>query len=264
MNSRHLLLSAILTVCLGFFGAPASVLAQSDFNEDFESKPDKFYMSHGGEMIFSWSQTEHPTSSDGVVLRWAPVFNFQTFANYDFANAFGLMGGLSIRNTGYIYKFNAVVFDDDDVRQFRKKFRTYNLGIPLGLKVGNMEKFFLYAGYEFEFPFHYKEKTFDFNGGNKRKFTAWFTDRVERVQQSFFVGIQTGHGFNVKFKYYLTEFHNQDFTTTTGDEWPASGDPSQPYKGLKSNVFYISVSTIIDKRTYSRYKSKDWWDWDDN
>lgn len=208
-------------------------------------------------MIFSWSQTEHPTSSEGVVIRWAPVFNFQTLANYDFGNAVGVMGGLAIRNSGYIYKFNNV-----DGQEFRKKFRTYNLGIPVGLKIGNLNKFFVYGGYEFEFPFHYKEKTFDTDGSKQDKISVWFSDRTENIQQSVFAGFQTKHGFNVKFKYYFTEFHNQDFTQTTPDEYPPSGIATQPYKDLTSNVFYISITTMIDKKNYSYYKSKDWWDWD--
>lgn len=231
-----------------------SAQREERMDEEKTSRADKFYFSHGGEMIFSWSQTEHPTSSEGVVLRWSPVFNFQTHANYDLGSAFGLMAGVAIRNIGYIYQFN-----DVDGRSFRKKFRTYNLGIPLGIKVGNMEKFFIYAGYEFEFPFHYKEKTFDDDRSKINKFSTWFSNRVNQVQQSAFVGFQTKYGINLKFKYYITEFHNQDFTQSTEDLFPPSGNPNVPYTGLKSNIFYVSITTMIDKRQKQYYSP---WDWD--
>ncbi len=55
--------------------------------------------------------------------------------------------------------------------------------------------------------------------------------------------------------------HNRNFTTTTDDKYPPSGDPNQPYKGLKSNVFYIALAWNINKNNYRHYKSK-WSDWD--
>ena len=232
---------------------------QAQFEFEEEEKMDKFYMSHSGEMIFSWSNTTHPFSSEGVVIRWAPVFNFQTYANYDFNNVIGVMGGLAMRNIGYIYQFNNA---DGQGQSFRKKFRTYNLGIPLGIKLGNIEKFFVYGGYEFEFPFHYKEKTFDDDGGKIEKFSTWFSNRTENVQQAVFAGFQTKGGMNIKFKYYLTEFHNQNFSTSTEDRFPPSGDGNRPYAGVESNVFYVSFAVMIDKRSYSYYRSRDAWDFD--
>ena len=207
-------------------------------------------------MIFSWANTTHPTSNEGAVLRWAPVFNFQTLMNYDLGRAFGFIGGIAIRNSGYIYDFNNV-----DGQQFKKKFRTYNLGIPVGIKIGNMDKYYVFGGYEFELPFHYKEKTFDNDGSKINKFTTWFSDRHQKTMHTFFAGIQMKGGTQIKFKYYLTEFHNQEFKTTTGDKYAPSGDASQPYKGLESNVFYIALAWNISKNNYNHYKSK-WEDWD--
>ena len=223
-----------------------SVFAQ---DEEWAREESKFYFSTGGEMIFSWSNTSHPTSTDGVVVRWAPVFNLQGFINYDFARAVGVMAGLGIRNVGYIYHFN-----DVGGREFRKKFRTYSLGIPVALKVGNVDGFHVYGGYEIEFPFHYKEKTFDSDNSKINKFTSWFSDRTNNVQHCLFAGIQFREGLNLKFKYYLTEFHNQDFTQTTDDPYAPSGIATEPYRGVESNVMYISVSSIISKKTYQYYK----------
>jgi hypothetical protein len=96
---------------------------------------------------------------------------------------------------------------------------------------------FIYGGYEVEFPFLYKEKTFD--GGDKiNKITGWFSDRQELIQHGFLVGIQFPYGMNVKFKYYLSEFHNQDFIDGSGNK---------PYEGLNSQVFYFSLSYLMFK-----------------
>lgn len=225
-------------------------------NEEWSHRPEKFYMSTGGEMIFSWANTTHPTSNEGTVLRWSPVFNFQTLANFDIGRAFGFTGGIAIRNVGYIYDFNNV-----DGASFKKKFRTYNVGFPVGIKIGNMDGFHIFGGYEFEFPFHYKEKTFDSDGSKIDKFSTWFSDRPQKATQSVFAGFQLGSGTQIKFKYYLNEFNNQDFTTSTPDKYPASGDPNQPYKGLQSDVFYVALSWNISRRNYQHYKSK-WTDWD--
>jgi hypothetical protein len=74
---------------------------------------------------------------------------------------------------GYVDPANQVVY--------KKKFRTYNLAIPVGLKVGNLEGVFVFGGYSVEFPFVYKEKTFD--GGDKiGKITGWFSNRPEPLQ----------------------------------------------------------------------------------
>lgn len=220
-------------------------------DKEWSRSRDNFYVSSGGEMIFSWANTSHPTSTDGTVLRWSPVFNFQSFLNYDFGNAFGIMGGLAIRNVGYIYHFN----DVNEV-EFRKKFRTYNLGIPVGIKIGNMNGWHIYGGYEFELPFHYKEKTFDEDNSklNGQTITSWFSDRHQSTMHALYAGIQMKEGMNLKFKYYLTEFHNQGFTTTTGNEYAPSGDPNQPYRGLESNVFYIAITWNLSKKNYHYYK----------
>jgi len=70
---------------------------------------------------------------------------------YDINNNFGLLFGAAIRNVGFIYNVQ-------DGTGTKKKFRNYDFGIPVGVKVGNMRKTFFFAGYEIEFPLNYKEK----------------------------------------------------------------------------------------------------------
>ena len=202
----------------------------------------KTYFTSGGEMIFSFASIDDG-SSESSTIRWAPVLNFQTMLNADMSPNFGLFTGLAVRNVGYIYDH----YQDPSGTYYKKKFRSYNLGLPLGIKIGNLDKFFIYGGYEIEFPFAYKEKTFD--GGDKiDKITGWFSKRQNLFQHGFLVGIQLPYGSNIKFKYYLSEFHNQDFTDSSGNK---------PYAGLNSNIFYISFSSYLFKNLdFNEYQGK--------
>lgn len=196
-----------------------------------------FYTTTGLEMIFSWADIQQDGLNEPSILRWAPVFNIQTFANYDFSNRFGLFSGLGIRNVGFIY---------DESPSVRKKYRTYNLAIPIGIKIGNLDKVFVYGGYELEIPFNYKEKTFV--NEQKSKYSVWFSDRVPNIYNSFLIGVQLPKGLNLKFKYYLTEFFNTSYTEVDQD----TGNLTQPYADLHVNVFFISLSVNLlkDKKVY--------------
>jgi len=201
----------------------STLLTASAFSQSSE-----VYYSVGGEMIFSWADMADHGQEANSLMRWSPVFNLQSFINSDLSQHFGIFSGLAIRNVGYIYDNY-----QDPVTQVinKKKFRTYNLAIPVGLKVGNLSKLYFYGGYEIEFPFHYKEKTFD-DGDKIDKITGWFSNRTEKFQHGVLAGIQFPEGINLKFKYYFSEFHNQNFTDSAG---------VKPYEGLKSNVFYFSL-----------------------
>ena len=198
---------------------------------------DKTSWSTGFEMLFSFADIEQDGISKSSIIRWAPVFNVQTFFNYDATKRFGLFSGIGVRNVGFIY-------DEDDAT--RKKYRTYNMGIPVGIKAGNFEKTFVYAGYEIEFPFNYKEKTFV--NDVKSKFTEWFTDRVPTVYHTVLIGVQLPKGVNIKFKYYLTGFFNQDYVQIDGN----TGEAYQPYENLDVNVFFFSIGFNLfrDKELY--------------
>jgi hypothetical protein len=192
-------------------------------------------------MIFSFANIDNNGDDGGNIMRWSPVFNAQGMYNMDINGSFGIFTGLAIRNVGFIYN-NYKIIEDDQIITVKKKFRTYNLGLPIGFKLGNLKKIFLYAGYDLEFPFHYKEKTF--RDEKKDKFSSWFSNRVEQFQHGFIVGIQFPYGANLKFKYYLSNFHNMDYTESGG---------SKPYNGLKTNIFYVSLNyqlfTPIKKMT---------------
>ena len=196
----------------------------------------KIYTTSGGEMIFSFATINDNGSEESSTMRWAPWFNIQTMVNFDFTENVGLFSGLGVRNVGYIYDNYTDPTSGDVVK---KKFRTYNLALPVGIKLGKISKAFLYGGYEFELPFLYKEKTFQ--NEKKDKFSVWFSDRVETFQHGFLVGVQLPYGANIKFKYYLSNFHNKDYTETV------NGVTVKPYANLDANIFYFSLNFNLFK-----------------
>jgi len=193
---------------------------------------DKFYTSTGMEMQFSWAVIKQNGIEASSIMRWAPVFNIQTFFNYDLNENFGVFSGIGIRNVGFIY-------DEDEYT--RKKYRTYNLGVPFGIKAGNLKKLMVFAGYEIEFPFTYKEKTII--NEQKSKYKVWFSGRVPVVYNTLFVGVQLPKGLNLKFKYYLTNFFDKDFVEIDQD----SGEPFKPYESLDVNILFISLGMNLFK-----------------
>jgi hypothetical protein len=186
-------------------------------------------------------------SADGVdidpVVRFSGFFNVQSYLNYDFSSSAGVFAGLSIKNVGFI-------FDVPNSNQ-RKKVRTYNLGIPIGFKLGNLNNIFVYGGYELEFPINYKEKTF-INDEKEDKFNTWFSNRTKTVQSSAFIGLQLPYGANIKFKYYFSNFFNQDYAQK--DE---NGIAYKPYEGLEANIFYFSLSFDLFKNVGYYRSNKD-------
>jgi hypothetical protein len=208
----------------------------------------KTYFSSAGEMIFSFASIEYmapsgTTYDKGNIMRWSPVLNGQFMFNYDPTKVLGLFTGFTVRNVGFIYSVPE--------SSFKYKYRTYNLGVPIGLKIGSLKSFFIYGGYEIEFAFNYKEKLFE-NESKSEKDVYWFTDRVTQFPQSFFVGIDLPYGFNVKFKYYITNFHNQDYTTMI------EGETIKPYEDLKSNVFYVSLNFGLFEPFKKYYDPRKW------
>jgi len=210
------------------FGLLSAYISYSQDNQE------KVYSTSGGEIIFSGAAMSIGGNEPNNVVRFSPVFNFQNLVNYDAAENIGFFTGLTFRNVGLVW--------DDPTTGNRKKARTYNLGIPVGIKLGNFEKSFIYGGYEIEFPFHYKEK--EFQGDTKLKSNAWFSKKVESVQQAVMVGIQFPYGANLKFKYYLTNFFNEGYSDGSGT----------PYAGYDVNVFYVSLNFNLLKNTGFYYK----------
>jgi hypothetical protein len=203
-------------------------------NTNAQSEAGKWYTTAGGEIIFSWANAKQDSVDLDVITRFSPVFNIQIQAHRDFGQNAGFFTGINIRNVGFI-------FDEPSAVDTRYKARTYTAGVPVALKLGNMKGFFLFAGYEIEFPFNYKQKKF-VNEEKVDKITTWFSNRTPAYYNTLFAGFQTKFGTQLKFKYYLTNFFNKNYTADDD-----KGGTYQPYADIEANVFYVSLSVQLPK-----------------
>ena len=181
----------------------------------------------------TWSNASDNGQDLGGKVRFAPFFNWGNNVNVDFSEKAGFYAGLSFHNTGFTY-------DVDE--NITKKVRNYYMGIPVGIKIGDMDGTYLYGGYEVEFPFNYKEKTFV--NEQKTKYSTWFSNKTG-IQQSLTIGVQSPYGASLKFKYYFTNFYKQSYTESDGD-----GGTVKPYEDLNPNVFWLSL-------TFELFRGKD-------
>jgi hypothetical protein len=216
MKSRLLLL---LATCGFFISAHA------------QNSPEKYILS-GGEMIFSFASISENADLDNI-MRFSPVFNAQSWRVYDYGD-FGFFHGLAIRNVGFII--------EDDASNTKVKYRTYNLGIPVGVKLAFTQRTEMYLGYELELPFNFKQKTF-INEDKEDKFNTWFSDRTPTLNHGIFVGLQFLSGTHIKFKYYLNNFFNEDYREVI------DGIETRPYEGVDVNVFYFALTFNVFKGT---------------
>ena len=204
----------------------ASVLLSAQQRAPIVPTPHEWYFTSGGEQIFSWALLDVNGDDKGSIVRYSPFFNAQSIANYDLSAHAGFFAGLAVRNVGFIY--------DVPDTSLRFKFRTYTLGVPVGVKLGTMGRGLFFLGYELELPFNYKEKRFE-NEQKEDKFSVWFSDRTEPLFHTVMLGYQLPFGSCIKLKYYLTNFHNEDYEETK------NGVTYKPYEGLKANIIYLSL-----------------------
>jgi hypothetical protein len=219
----------------------------------------RIYHSNGGEIIFSGADVNYSGVNVNTNIRFTLFFHSQHHINLDLTNNIGVFTGLGIRNVGLITEdlYQNVGFLDittahpDYNRDTKIKRRSYSLGFPVGLKLGSFSKhFFLFGGYEWEWMFHYKQKLFI--DGEKHKFKEWASDRVNPWVPSVFGGIQFPQGFRLKFKYYMKDFLNPDFT---GTDFGEQVDYSQ---FQSTGMWYVSMAFFINKKQIQKWMGGDY------
>lgn len=197
------------------------------------------YVTYDSEMIFSMSQVSRAGNYLDTELRWTVYYHSGGYHNHDLTENFGLFYGLAIRNVGFITQ-NEII----GANLFTTvKRRSYTLGFPVGVKLGDLNKnMFIFGGGEYEWLFHYKEKWFE---GREKVFreTDWFSRKTNTFVPSIFAGVNFSSGVTVTFKYYLEDFMNRSYRE------PVTG--LRPYSDMESKVFYISLSK---KFRYERAK----------
>jgi hypothetical protein len=227
--------------CLSLLSAPY-LYAQPQGKPPSQQRQITYWTSGGDGGIFSLATVEMNGREVRPSLRWSPVFNFGSNFNWDFINNAGIFLGWNVRNIGLITK-DSLGKDD----YFKR--RIYMLGLPLGIKLGNMRNGnFFYFGGEFGLPFNYKEKYFpDGNRRRKTKFNEWFSERTPQFTTAAFAGFHFRKSLNVKVQYFFNNFFNPDFTTTN-----AQGNEVQPYRNYRANIFFITFGFDFANRRAPR------------
>lgn len=191
----------------------------------------KKYSTSSGELIFSFADYKINNEQVNTPVRFTCFLHLGVFEHFDFSKNIGLYTGGAIRNVGFTSTSGDTMI----------KRRNYYIGIPLALKIGNLaEDTYLFGGVEGEFALNYKEKLF-VNEEKINKFNVWFSDRTNAFMPSAFIGVNLKGGFNMKFKYYLTDFYNKNFTANN----------VKIYDNTKSQMFYFSVAMNLRNSTYS-------------
>ncbi len=204
---------------------PLTVLAQDKTNDMTPPKPEpspvkKFYVGSSLDgAIFSVSTLTSPFSSQKTsTFRFSYFINLGVTFNYDFTKHVGLYTGVDLKNIGFIEKKN-----DSTIKR-----RTYNLGIPLGIKFGNVENhMYGFVGGGVDFPLNYREKGF-VKRGHKEKLSEWFSDRTPATMPYIFAGVCIKPGVTIKLQYYLNNYMNPDYTLKSSTTKPYAGYDVHP------------------------------------
>ena len=145
-----------------------------------------------------------PATTTYGTLRFSYIINFGLTFNFNFGRHFGVYTGVDLKNIGFIEK----PYNNETIKQ-----RTYNVGAPIGIKIGNMadkREYFFFGGGA-DVPFNYKEKSFVIRN-QKTKYNEWFSNATPAIMPYVFAGFAIPHGISFKFQYYPNNYVNPDYS----------------------------------------------------
>lgn len=239
MKMKHYMLG----IAMAAVAATGSLQAQDMKTYGRAQTPlNRFYFTNSADAALFSTSVMKKTGFDSkfTTLRFSYFFNVGTHLNYDFNKHWGMFTGLTIRNLGFIEKIG-----DSTIKR-----RTYNIGIPVGIKYGIMQKqAFVFAGGGIDMPFNYKEKGF-VKRSHKQKFNEWFSDRTLVFMPYLFTGV-TVSSLTLKVQVYPTNFLNRDYLETK------NGITTKPYDVYeKTNIAALSIGMNVPYTETRKKKSK--------
>jgi hypothetical protein len=231
----------LTSLALAFLAATASYAQQDTaaITVPATQTPKRFYTGSGLDFaMLSTAIVARPGQDAKLTApRLTALLNVGFKLHYDASRRFGIFSGLGLKNIGFIEKFN----DGDSTI----KRRVYSLGIPLGLKIGDLRnRNFFFLGGGVDFPVHYKEKRFT-KRSDKRKLDDWFSDQTPRVLPYAFAGYSFDPGVMLKLQYYPTNFLNTDYTNSAG---------VKPFTGYNVNLLVLSLGFDLH---YGQYRKQE-------
>jgi len=188
----------------------------------------KVYTSNQIKLIFSNAPgISRGNENVASPMRFTAFVNYSTFINVDLTRHLGVSAGLEIKNIGLILR--------DSV--FRTKHRAYALGVPVYLRIGNMDKkWYFLAGAQYDYLFAYKEKVFVDDAKIKRH----PYNSVRPFIPSVFIGFKAKSGASVSVHYMLENFFTDDYRFKD----PRDGHELQGYNN--SQLLYFTIGFMGD------------------
>ena len=186
--------------------------------------------------IFSTAVFERPGMRRELTTLRFSMINMGYHFNYDFDEHFGMFSGLGIKNIGFIEKRGDTTI----------KRRLYTIGVPLGFKLGNLQKrHYGFIGGGVDFPVNYREKRF-VDRKDKVKFNEFWSKRTEEYMPYIFAGLSYGGGSTIKIQYYPGNFFRTDFEEIDFDKL------SQPYHGYTAHLLYITLGIDLHYKSHEK------------
>lgn len=218
------------------FFIPLHSNAQSGGGTSDKWLAQKWQRLDAGEIIFSMGDLKVKgwnESADNTV-RFSMFFHFQNQFHFEFNKTIGFYTGIGVRNIGFIHKWN---LDGEDLKM---KHRSYSLGVPIAIKLGNFEKGIYGAlGAEAELMFAYKRKLI--YDGDKTKESEWFSNKVNIFNPSVFAEIKFKRGGYIRAKYYMI-----GFLTDKEDRFVLPGTNQEvEFTPGDNSIFSISVGSVL-------------------
>ena len=233
-----------------------SFLANNSFAQEKKSSGRKVYSSWGLEWMLS--KTDFNDKED--IPRFSAWFNFQSYWHYDFTKNVGFSWGFGFKNLGYIQNVNdnniyvehythwdiatqKYILDKETALLLSQvKRMSYSVDFPLLVRIGDLKKSnYLFLGASLNIPFYYKEKAWIDN--EKKKYTAWFTDKLRPFLPIVFVGYQFPFGMSLKFSYAWEGIMNPSYKVNEQFVYK-----NRPLFMLSIGTYMFSVDKKINKR----------------
>lgn len=240
------ILTCIIFLFLFSFTCPGvhaqDISDTSNNGEYVKHRARKLYFNSGFDAaLLQMSEITRFDKSKLSVLRFSYFGNVGVNMHYDLGKRVGLFTGLGIKNIGFIEKIA-----DSTIKR-----RVYALGVPLGIKLGNMDKrrFFI-AGGGVDFPVNYKEKGF-VHRNSKTKTREWFSDRVNPLMPYVFAGAALNRGLMIKLQFYPGNFMNASYSVSNGTTI------SYPFANYSANLMYLSIGINPNLKFKKKDEDKD-------
>lgn len=181
--------------------------------------------------ILSFADAQKGGASISSPPRFTWFFNWGATFNLNITRHLGVYTGVDVKNMGFIENVNGIT----------TKRRTYNVGVPVGIKIGNMalKQPYAFLGGGIDIPVNYKEKAFSVRN-QKTKFNEYFSERTPQIMPYAFVGVAVNRGVTLKLQYYPENFLNTEFAKAG----------VKPYANYDVHILMLSLGMSVPAKRY--------------